>query len=173
MEYKLKVHDSTFQIETPALDASGNAVVTVSDERKTVCFVPVSKNELHMTVDGQSTRVSFARTNQGTWVWIAGRPRFVEDARFSERRRSRGAGHLPTEVTPPTPAVVVRVLVEPGQAVTTGEGVVVVSAMKMEITLAAPYSGTVTAVNTSAGSQVKPGDILVEIERSPEEEQGE
>lgn len=173
MEYKLKVDYNTFQIETPALDASGNAVVTVGEEQKTVCFVPVSQNELHMTVDGQATRVSFARTNQGTWVWIAGRPRFVEDARLSERRRSRCPGILPTEVTPPTPAAVVRVLVEPGQFVKKGEGVVVVSAMKMEITLVAPYSGTVTAVNTSAGSQVKPGDILVEIEKSPEEEQGE
>jgi acetyl/propionyl-CoA carboxylase alpha subunit len=173
MEYKLKVRERTFRIETPALDKSGRATVLVEDEEKMVSFLPVSSNELHMTVDGQSIQVCVARTLQGTWVWIEGRPRLVEDARISEKRRSRGAGSLPSEVTPPTPAVVIRVLVEPGQGVKRGEGVVVVSAMKMEITLAAPYTGMVTAVNTSAGSQVKPGDILVEIEKSPEEEHDE
>jgi biotin carboxyl carrier protein len=77
------------------------------------------------------------------------------------------------EVTPPTPAAVVRVLVEEGQKVVKGQGLVVVSAMKMEITLSAPYSGIVRAVNTNVGDQVKPGDILVEIEAHAEEDPNE
>jgi biotin carboxyl carrier protein len=50
-----------------------------------------------------------------------------------------------------------------------GEALVVVSAMKMEMTLVAPYSGTVRAVNTQVGAQVSPGEILVEIEALTEE----
>jgi len=63
----------------------------------------------------------------------------------------------------------VRVLVEKGQEVVKGQGLVVVSAMKMEMTLAAPYSGTVRAVNTQVGAQVSPGEILVEIEACQED----
>ena len=68
-----------------------------------------------------------------------------------------------------TPASVVRVLVEVGREVVKGQGLVVVSAMKMEMTLVAPYSGTVKAVNTLVGAQVSPGEILVEIEPFPAE----
>jgi 3-methylcrotonyl-CoA carboxylase alpha subunit len=63
---------------------------------------------------------------------------------------------------------VVRILVAAGDTVEKGQGVVVVSAMKMEMTLVAPYSGTVRAVNTQVGDQVSPGEILAEIEPDSE-----
>ena len=66
------------------------------------------------------------------------------------------------------PAVVQNVLVEVDQVVDKGQPLVVVSAMKMESTLVAPYPGTVAAVNTEVGAKVNPGDILVEIEAAPE-----
>ena len=80
----------------------------------------------------------------------------VQDAGIVERRKARGLAETPCEVTPPTPAAVVRVLVEVGSEVVKGQGLVVVSAMKMEMTLVAPYSGTVRAVNTQVGAGVSP-----------------
>ena len=67
------------------------------------------------------------------------------------------------------PAVVVRILVAEGDMVKKGQGLIVVTAMKMETTLAAPSEGKVIKINTSIDSKVAPGDILVEIE---EEEPG-
>jgi acetyl-CoA/propionyl-CoA carboxylase, biotin carboxylase, biotin carboxyl carrier protein len=78
------------------------------------------------------------------------------------RERAPAAG--PGAVTPPMPASVVAVLVEVGQAVEKGQPAVVVSAMKMEIQLGAPCSGRVRAVSAAAGQNVRPGDVLVEIE---------
>jgi biotin carboxyl carrier protein len=46
---------------------------------------------------------------------------------------------------------------------------VVVTAMKMETTLAAPKDGLVKRINTSVQSKVMPGDILVEIEEETHE----
>jgi len=60
-------------------------------------------------------------------------------------------------------------LVEVGARVETGAALIVVSAMKMEITLTAPYTGTVAAIKTEVGAQVTPGEILVEVEPDPEE----
>ncbi len=63
------------------------------------------------------------------------------------------------------PAIVIAILAKPGDAVEKGQGIIVVSAMKMETTLFAPYSGKIIAINTSEGQKVNPGDILVDIER--------
>jgi biotin carboxyl carrier protein len=68
-------------------------------------------------------------------------------------------------VTPPIPSVVVRILVAEGDRVEKGKGVVVVSAMKMETTLQAPFAGTVLKVNVAEGDKVMPGEILVNIEK--------
>ena len=87
------------------------------------------------------------------------------DADKAEQRkaRRRGPGQDSNLVTPPTPATVIRLMAEVGQEVEKGQPLVVVSAMKMETTLAAPYEGVVKAINTEAGARVSPGDILVEI----------
>jgi biotin carboxyl carrier protein len=70
------------------------------------------------------------------------------------------------------PAVVIRLLVAEGDAVKKKQPLIVLSAMKMETTLSAPYDGTVKKVNATAGEQVMPGLILVEIEKAGEEEDG-
>ena len=168
MEYNVRVHDTTHRIEAAPLDKTGHAAITVDGETKQIACSAFSEHDLSIDIDGQRMNASFARTAQGTWVWLQGRARFVQDA-SQQRRRKRADEVIPSEVTPPTPAVVVRVLVNEGQTVAKGQGLVVVSAMKMEITLSAPYAGTVVSVNTSPGSQVKPGDILVEIDRASEE----
>jgi acetyl-CoA/propionyl-CoA carboxylase biotin carboxyl carrier protein len=52
---------------------------------------------------------------------------------------------------------------EVGQAVTAGQTLVVVEAMKMEHPLVAPFDGTVSAVHVTAGTQVGMEDPLVEV----------
>jgi biotin carboxyl carrier protein len=62
------------------------------------------------------------------------------------------------------PGLVVRVNVEPGRAVTAGESLVVLQAMKMENELASPRDGTVKAVAVEPGQAVEQGQVLVELE---------
>lgn len=66
-------------------------------------------------------------------------------------------------VKAPMPGLVVRVLVESGQAVRAGEGLVVLEAMKMENELKAPAEGVVTAVGAREGQAVDKGAVLVEL----------
>ena len=61
------------------------------------------------------------------------------------------------------PATVLSVQVEPGQVVSTGETVIVLEAMKMELPVRAPKGGTVSAVHCKAGELVQPGVPLLEI----------
>jgi biotin carboxyl carrier protein len=62
------------------------------------------------------------------------------------------------------PGKVVRVLVEAGQAVEAGQGLIVVEAMKMQNELKSPKSGTVAELRAANGSTVNAGDVLVVVE---------
>jgi biotin carboxyl carrier protein len=61
------------------------------------------------------------------------------------------------------------VLVAAGDAVTAGQPLVVIEAMKMETTLAAEIDGTVRSVAAEAGAMVDAGSVLVEITATPAE----
>jgi len=60
---------------------------------------------------------------------------------------------------------VIAVLVEAGQAVTKGQRMLVLEAMKMEQALLAPFDGVVAALKASEGAQVAEGTMLARIEK--------
>jgi biotin carboxyl carrier protein len=64
----------------------------------------------------------------------------------------------------PMPATVVKVLVQPGAEVKSGDALIVLEAMKMELPLRAPADATVKAVHCREGELVSPETILVELE---------
>lgn len=61
------------------------------------------------------------------------------------------------------PGIIKQVLVEPGQDVRAGDAMVIMEAMKMEMTLSAPRDGTVAEVMVAAGSQVADGAVLATL----------
>ena len=122
---------------------------------------------LLLAVDGRSVEAVTARDGATTWVFVDGRAWRIEDADRAPPRRARRRDDDLGDVTPPMPAAVVRVLVATGDAVQRGQGLVVISAMKMETTLVAPHAGVVGEVRVGAGDKVAPGDVLVDV--TPEE----
>ncbi|MEN8149908.1 MAG: acetyl-CoA carboxylase biotin carboxyl carrier protein subunit [Planctomycetota bacterium] len=69
----------------------------------------------------------------------------------------------PSEVRSFVPGAVLEVLVEPGQAVTRGQPLLVVEAMKMQNALMAAADGTVADVLVETGTLVEKGDLLVNL----------
>ena len=61
------------------------------------------------------------------------------------------------------PGTVLSVLVVPGQAVKSGETLLVLEAMKMENEIVAPQDGVVDTVRVSEGASVDAGDVLVTL----------
>jgi biotin carboxyl carrier protein len=98
---------------------------------------------------------------------------FVDGYRFriearDPRRWTSKAGHGVAEgvqvVTAPMPGKVVRVLVAPGDAVESGQGLLVVEAMKMQNEIKAQRAGRVLAVNVKEGATVAAGEVLAALE---------
>ena len=61
------------------------------------------------------------------------------------------------------PGTVARVLVAPGDEVSSGQVLLLLEAMKMELAVSAPAAGTVSAVHVAAGELVRAGQPLAEI----------
>ncbi len=75
-----------------------------------------------------------------------------------------GGGVASGSVEAPMQGTIVKVLVEVGQAVEVGAGIVVLEAMKMENQINAEKAGTVKEIKVVAGDTVGGGDILAVIE---------
>ncbi|MEO5740837.1 MAG: acetyl-CoA carboxylase biotin carboxyl carrier protein subunit, partial [Vicinamibacterales bacterium] len=69
-----------------------------------------------------------------------------------------------SSVMSPMPATVVAIHAIAGQAVTEGETIIVLEAMKMEMPIKAPRSGVVKAVHCAKGDLVQPGVNLLELD---------
>jgi acetyl-CoA/propionyl-CoA carboxylase, biotin carboxylase, biotin carboxyl carrier protein len=68
------------------------------------------------------------------------------------------------EVTAPMQGTILKVLVAEGGRVVAGDPLVVLEAMKMETTLAAPRDGVVTTIGVEPGASVGAGQLLVVVE---------
>lgn len=172
MDYNLKIGALTLPVTCTQGD-DGVLSAQTGGEGHTARVRVISENQIHLEVDGAGFNVYLADDPSGTIINLHGTSYLVQDADVLARAgtRKRGVKELPQEVTPPMPSAVVHVMVGEGDRVEKGQGVVVVSAMKMETTLQAPFAGVVSRVNCAVGDKVMPGQILVDIER--EEEKGQ
>jgi acetyl/propionyl-CoA carboxylase alpha subunit/acetyl-CoA carboxylase carboxyltransferase component len=107
--------------------------------------------ERHALVDGQRYRVEVITQSAGYLVEVDG----------SSHRVTRAGG---ANVRAPSPAIVVAILVQPGQLVSAGTPVAVLEAMKTMTQVLAPVDGTVSQVFTTANVQVEASAPLMHIE---------
>ncbi len=83
----------------------------------------------------------------------------VEVPRFADPDAATAAGSLLATM----PGAVVRVLAGEGDAVTAGQPLVVLEAMKMEHTVAAPADGVLSDLRVGQGDQVDTGQVLAVV----------
>ncbi len=88
----------------------------------------------------------------------------VVDPRELRDSASNSAAHGRAEIVSPMPGKVIRVLVEEGQEVEAGQGILVVEAMKMQNEMASPRKGTVASIRVAAGAAVIAGEVLAAVE---------
>ena len=120
-----------------------------------------------LLVDGHAWSLAVAPAGRGHWVihkWGERHEAEVLDERTRHLRSLVGPGMAhpgPQLLKAPMPGLVVRLLVRPEQTVRTGEGLVVLEAMKMENELKAAGPGVVDRIEVAVGQVVEKGTPLV------------
>ncbi len=112
-----------------------------------------------VVVDGQKFSVQVAEGNADIQVTPAAAPKAQEDAPVATPAAS-GAG---TEVGATVNGNVWKILVNVGDKVDKGQVVSILEAMKMEIDIEAPCSGTIQAVPVKTNDAVEEGQTIVVI----------
>ena len=169
MEYKLKIQEETVSVDINPHEEN-KATAIIEGREYDLKYSLISENELHLMVNGKSINAYVSQTPAGKTIMLNGNLYKIQDAdKISKGPKKKKGANGPSTFTPPMPAVVIAVPVKEGDKVEKGQGVVVVSAMKMETTLCAPYKGIVTKVNVIENDKVMPGQILVDIEEIKEE----
>lgn len=74
------------------------------------------------------------------------------------------ASHKAEPVKAPMPGMVLKVLVEPGQQIAKGDGLVILEAMKMENVLKAAAPATVKGIRVQERTAVEKGTVLIDLE---------
>ncbi len=135
-------------------------------EAREASLVRVEPGIYSVLLNGRSYEVRVVAGPEGYYVDLEGFRSVVEvrDPRSMTRAGKGTASEGRQTVNAPMPGKVVRVLVQEGDAVEAGAGLVVVEAMKMQNELKAPKAGTVVQLKATVGATVGMGEMLVAIE---------
>ena len=136
------------------------ATVQVGDGETHSAAVHVESTQMSMTLDGVRRDYRWAEADRHLWIADERGTWHLREA--EEQKIHRAAGARQAEVVSPMPGNVIAVQVNSGAEVSEGDAVVVVEAMKMEHSLAAPVSGLVEVL-VSVGDQVKVDQVLARI----------
>ncbi|MCS7038977.1 MAG: acetyl-CoA carboxylase biotin carboxyl carrier protein subunit [Anaerolineae bacterium] len=162
MKYVAQVGDNSYEIEI-----DDNGAVRLDGQLLQASLLQVGPLGLYsLLIENRSRELVVEETPQGYRVTLGSRTFHVRVADERELRlagsrtgpvASTGEVHLKA----PIPGMVVRVLVRGGEAVTPGQPLVILEAMKMENELRAPRAGTVSDVKVKAGERVEQGAVLL------------
>jgi len=152
----------------PDSDGDGRWRVIIDGVERAVDARAVRPGTWSLIIDGRAYLIDLDKRPSGTALSsrLAEAVAQIEDAR---RKRLAKAAHREglqstgEELRAPIAGKVVKLLVEEGQVVAAGQGVIVLEAMKMENELVAERGGTVSKIHKQAGQPINTGDVLVTL----------
>jgi biotin carboxyl carrier protein len=128
----------------------------------------IAPNIFSILLNGQSHEVRIAPAPDGTLTLQTGHHEFTAEVLDPRAWRGRRHGAVEAEgrqqITAPMPGKVVRLLVQPGDKVQAGQGLLVVEAMKMQNEVRSPKTGTVERLLVQEGQPVNAGQALAWID---------
>lgn len=142
--------------------------VTVGDRVYRVDGIAVRDGVRSLRIDGEQHEVSVRRKGED-WSVVSSHGAVsvsVADPLTHLAHQTRGgkAGRRQKRVDAYMPGRVVTLLVQEGDEVTAGQGILVLEAMKMENEIRAEYEGRITKIHVQPGQAVEMGSPLFEME---------
>lgn len=149
-------------IETQYRYLKGVFHFLIAESNYTVQLIEASAHLVRYEIDGLQYSFDIAQKNAAYFIHNEqfGSLHYVQQARFPAKEIEKIKGGFEA----PMPSQIVKILVEEGQKVAVGEGLIVLSSMKMENTVEATEDGMVTEIYAKEGENVEAGFLLLKIE---------
>ncbi|HRO34256.1 MAG TPA: biotin carboxylase N-terminal domain-containing protein [Brevundimonas sp.] len=143
--------------------------VTTSSRVQRVAPGGVSPDDLQSGIWVGDDLIRSLETEEITVVFDAGEAIAFADWRADAASAAGGAAS-DGSLRAPMPGRIVAVPAKAGDAVTKGQSIVVLEAMKMEHALTAPFDGVVGAISVSVGDQAAEGTVLATVTAAGEDQ---
>jgi biotin carboxyl carrier protein len=141
--------------------------VSLDGEPADADVAEIAPNIFSVLLDGKSYEIRVTSNPLGTLTLQTGRHEFTAEVLDPRAWRGRRHGALEAEgrqqILAPMPGKIVRVLVQAGEKVQAGQGLLVVEAMKMQNEIRSPKSGSVERLLVKEGQPVNAGETLAWI----------
>ena len=148
-------------VTTYTLEVDGDGSVTVPGHSDPLQVARLDASTFQVAVGGRRLIVYLAVEGTVGWAFADG---CVFEVNLSpDRPAAAPAVDVDRPLAAPMPATVLSVLVAPGQTVRQGDPLIVLEAMKMEVTLRAPRDGQIETLTCADGDLVQPGAPLVTL----------
>ena len=135
--------------------------VQFGDRTAAVRFARGADGQLTFILDGRKVEAHISTDGVRRWVSFGGRTLVFE--KTAGQRRGGASGYSSGRLIAPMPGQVQAVNVAVGEAVTKGQTLLVLEAMKMEIRIQAPSDGVVERLAVEQGETVEREQVLIEI----------
>ena len=116
--------------------------------------------KFNITVNGSSYAVEVEEVG-GSSAPVAAAPRAAAAPAPAAAPAAKPVAAGAATVTAPMPGKVLEVKVKAGDAVKSGQVLLILEAMKMQNEIMAPADGTIADVRVSAGATVNTGDVMI------------
>ena len=130
--------------------------------------IEIAPDIFSILLNGKSHEVRIAPTPTGALTLQTAHREFTAEVFDPRAWRGRRHGALEAEgrqqILAPMPGKIVRVLVQAGENVEAGQGLIVVEAMKMQNEIRSPKSGTIERILAREGQAVNAGEVLAWVE---------
>lgn len=138
---------------------------TIGGETFDVEVLQAEDGKLDLLIDGKRVTTYVSSEHTSRWVTVNGQT-FVLTKSSGARSRRHAGQHAAGELTAPMPGQVRAVNVNEGDAVTKGQTLLVLEAMKMEIRIHAPQDGIVRKLFVKPNQTVERDQSLIDIRAS-------
>ncbi|MGB2768442.1 MAG: biotin/lipoyl-containing protein [Candidatus Zixiibacteriota bacterium] len=168
MKYVVQIEGKSYQVDVRELDGEIQVYLDGVPVQADSVYVK-GRDFVSFLFNHRSLDLQFSRNEENISVFLGGKKYecVLEDER-SQRMKRLGALKVDTkkeqEMRSPMPGLITAIEVKEGDTVVTGQGVVIIEAMKMENELKAKHDGKVKAIKVKKHQAVDKDQVLIVFE---------
>ncbi len=136
-------------------------IATIGDTAFLLANLDIQDACASATIEGKRVTARYVVDSDKLYLSLAEKDLSLEIFRAAASATSAGGGG---RVTAPMHGVLLEVLVTEGEAISAGQKLAILEAMKMQHEIIATIDGKVAAISGAVGAQMAAGDLIMEIE---------